>query len=327
MRLRTLVTAFAVCLVIAGNASAEIEIHQKHRFDARPGATVVVDVSFHSVEVTAQPGNAVDVTVDITVKGDGRTAKNVASDLTPVFDEEGNRLIIRSTRKKGWSWKQARAKGKISIQMPPDLNLSIDSSSGSATIIGDFGDSVVRFDASSGSLTVDGAMGELHSDLSSGSVRATVSRPLKAFTADASSGSVRLAGGAASAKVDTSSGSINVSGLTGDGTFGASSGSIKAQWDAIAPRTPVRAPTRHVGLGLGAGEFGRAPLGFPGAGAGQEAPRVRRRIRRDRHQRQHVVWKRQAVVGLIEDTVWKGGACAALQQSGHRPSTAGFARR
>lgn len=241
MRLRTLVTAFAVCLVIAGNASAEIEIHQKHRFDARPGATVVVDVSFHSVEVTAQPGNAVDVTVDITVKGDGSTAKNVASELTPVFDEEGNRLIIRSTRKKGWSWKQARAKGKISIQMPPDLNLSIDSSSGSATIIGDFGDSVVRFDASSGSLTVDGAMGELHSDLSSGSVRATVSRPLKAFTADASSGSVRLAGGAASAKVDTSSGSINVSGLTGDGTFGASSGSIKAQWDAIAPRTPVRA--------------------------------------------------------------------------------------
>ena len=233
MRQRITVTTLAVCLLIAGSASAEIEIHEKHRFDARPGATVVVDVSFHSVEVTAQPGNAVDVTVDITVKGDGSTAKNVANDLKPVFEEEGNRLIIRSTRKKGWSWKQAKAKGKITIQMPPDLDLSIDSSSGSAEISGDFGDSVVRFDASSGSLTVNGAMGELHSDLSSGSVRASVSRPLKAFTADASSGSVRLAGGAASAKVGTSSGSINVSGLTGDGKFGASSGSIKAQWNAI----------------------------------------------------------------------------------------------
>ena len=98
MRVRTTVAVFAVCLLFAGSVAAEIEIHQKHRFDARPGATVVVDVSFHSVEVTAQPGNAVDVTVDITVKGSGSSAKNLANDLTPVFEEEGDRLIIRSIR-------------------------------------------------------------------------------------------------------------------------------------------------------------------------------------------------------------------------------------
>jgi len=139
MRVHTTVAALAVCLLAAGSVAAEIEIHQKHRFDARPGATVVVDVSFHSVEVTARPGNAVDVTVDITVKGSGSSAKNVANDLSPAFEEEGDRLIIRSTRKKGWSWKSASAKGKVTVQMPPDMNLVIDSSSGSAEITGDFG--------------------------------------------------------------------------------------------------------------------------------------------------------------------------------------------
>jgi DUF4097 and DUF4098 domain-containing protein YvlB len=198
-------------------------------------------VSFHGVDVTVRPGDAVDVTVDITVKGDGSSAKNVANDLRPVFEEQADKLIIRSTRKKGWSWKQVKAKGKVTVEMPPGINLSIDSSSGSGKITGDLGDAVVRFDASSGSLTVDGAMGELHSDTSSGSVRATVSRPLEAFSADASSGSVRLAGGAQSAMADTSSGSITVSGLLGEGSFDASSGSIKAQWDAIPPGTPVRA--------------------------------------------------------------------------------------
>jgi DUF4097 and DUF4098 domain-containing protein YvlB len=241
MRVRFAIAAFSALFLFSTTASADIEIHEKHRFDARPGATVVVDVSFHDVEVTAQPGNAVDVTVDITFTGDGSSARSAANDYKPVFEEDGDRLIIRSTRKKGWNWKSVKAKGKVAVQMPPGMNLTIDSSSGSARINGDFGDAVVVFDASSGSLTVDGAMRELHSDVSSGSVRASVSRPLEVFTSDASSGSARLEGGARVAKVESSSGSINVSGLLGEGIFGASSGSIKAQWDAIPPRTTVRA--------------------------------------------------------------------------------------
>jgi DUF4097 and DUF4098 domain-containing protein YvlB len=241
MRERLAIAAFAALCLFATAASADIEIHEKHRFNARPGATVVVDVSFHDVEVTAQPGDVVDVTVDMTFKGDGSSAKNAANDYKPVFEEDGDRLIIRSTRKKGWSWKSVKANGRVTVHMPPDMNLTIDSSSGSATINGDFGNGVVDFDASSGSLTVDGAMRELHSDVSSGSVHATLSRPLDVFTADASSGSARLTGGARIAHVESSSGSINVSGLLGEGRFSASSGSIKAQWNAIPPHTTVRA--------------------------------------------------------------------------------------
>jgi DUF4097 and DUF4098 domain-containing protein YvlB len=241
MRVRFAIAAFAALCLFATGAAAETEIHEKHRFDARPGGTVIVDVSFHSVEVTAQPGSSVDVTVDVTVNGTGSSAQKIAEAYKPVFEEDGDKLIIRSTREKGWNWKSVNAKGKVTVQMPPGMNLTIDSSSGSARINGDFGDAVVVFDASSGSLTVDGAMRELHSDLSSGSVRATVSRPLDVFTSDASSGSARLTGGARTARVESSSGSIDVSGLLGEGHFSASSGSIKAQWNAIPPHTTVRA--------------------------------------------------------------------------------------
>jgi hypothetical protein len=241
MRVRFVIAAVAALCLFATVASADIEIHEKHRFDARPGATVVIDVSFHSVEVTAQQGSGVDVTVDLTVRGDGSSAKNIANDLSPVFIEEGDKLIIRSRKEKGWSWKSVKAKGKVTVQMPPGMHLTINSSSGSARVNGDFGDARVVFDASSGSLTVDGAMRELHSDLSSGSVRATVSRPLEVFTSESSSGSARLTGGARVTKATSSSGSINVSGLLGEGIFSASSGSIKAQWNAIPSQTTVRA--------------------------------------------------------------------------------------
>ncbi len=85
MRVRFVIAAVAALCLFATGASADIEIHEKHRFDARPGATVVVDVSFHTVEVTAQPGNAVDVTVDITFKGDGSSAKKCGQRLQTDF--------------------------------------------------------------------------------------------------------------------------------------------------------------------------------------------------------------------------------------------------
>ncbi len=241
MRARPVLTVFAVISLFAAGAGAGTEIHQEHSFDARPGATVVVDVSFHTVEIEARPGDTVDVTVDVEVKGSGSSSKKALSELQPKFLEEGNKLIIRSTRKKGFNWKSVSAEGRVTVKMPPGMDLVVDASSGSAVISGDFGDAIIRFDASSGSLTVVGTMRELHSDTSSGSVRATVSRPLDVFTADASSGSARLSGGAHRVKVDTSSGSVNLTGLLGGASFDSSSGSITAQWDAIPAGTKVRA--------------------------------------------------------------------------------------
>ena len=241
MRVRVPLIVSFIVLFAAASAHADIELHQEHIFSARTGVTVVVDVSFHDVEVEARPGDTVDVTVDVEVKGSGSSSKNALNQLQPKFLEEGNKLIIRSTRKKGFSWKSVSAKGRVTVKMPPGMNLIVDASSGSTVISGDFGDAVIRFDASSGSLTVDGAMRELHSDTSSGSVRAVVNRPLDVFTADASSGSARLSGGAHKVIFDTSSGSATLTGLLGNASFDSSSGSISAKWDAIPAGAKVRA--------------------------------------------------------------------------------------
>lgn len=240
MRARVLIVLLAAA-AFAGAAAADVEIYKEHRFEARPGASLLVDVSFHSVEVIARPGTTVDIAVEIEVKGSGSSSKNAANDLQPQFIDEGGRLVVRSTRSGGWSWKSVSARGKVVVQMPPGMDLTIDSSSGGARITGDLGDAVVHFDASSGGLTVEGAMRELHCDLSSGSVQVTLDRPVDVFAADASSGSVRFSGGARKARVDTSSGGIALEGLLGDAHLDASSGSISAQWDAIPAGATVRA--------------------------------------------------------------------------------------
>ncbi|MEX1309343.1 MAG: DUF4097 family beta strand repeat-containing protein, partial [Candidatus Sulfomarinibacteraceae bacterium] len=151
-------------------------------------------------------------------------------------------LIIRSTRKGGWSsWWGGNIKGRVTVTMPPDLDLAIDSSSGSITIDGDLGQGSVECDASSGSVNINGAMRSISVDTSSGSTRVELIRPVESFSADASSGSVRLSGGAHRASVDTSSGSITLEGLLGDASMDASSGSITAQWDSIPPRATIDA--------------------------------------------------------------------------------------
>jgi hypothetical protein len=249
MRARTLALA-AAAMLVSGSAAADIDIHREHRFDARPGATLLIDVSFHEVEVTARPGATVDVTADIAIKGGGGSAKELASQLEPQFIDEGERLIVRSTRSKGWSWRSLSAQGRVVVSMPPGLDLKIDSSSGGARVLGNLGDSVVRFDASSGSLNLVGAARELHCDASSGSIRVDASRPFEVFTAGASSGSVRLAGGAREVEVETSSGGITLEGLLGDAELEASSGSISAQWDAIAAGATVRADASSGGVSL-----------------------------------------------------------------------------
>ncbi len=222
-------------------AHAQVELHQEHTFAARAGQTVAIDVSFHRVEVRIEPGDTVHAVVDLSTSGSSSKAERAIEDLTPVFQEKGDTLVIRSTRKGGWNWSSGKLKGSVTVTMPPGLDLSIDSSSGSVTIAGDLGDGGVDCDASSGSVTVRGAMRRLNVDTSSGSIKADVTRPLESFNADASSGSVRLSGGAHTASADTSSGSITLSGLLGDADMDASSGSVSAQWDSIPPGASIKA--------------------------------------------------------------------------------------
>jgi DUF4097 and DUF4098 domain-containing protein YvlB len=240
----------SLALIGPASSTTAAELHEEHSFAARPGQTVVIDVSIHRVEVRVQPGDTVHAVVDISAGGSSRKAARTLEELAPVFEDRGEELLIRSTGKGGWSWFSGSIRGEVTVTMPPGLDLKIDSSSGSISVDGDLGDAAVTCDASSGSVTVRGAMRELTVDTSSGSIRAEVERPLERFTADASSGSVRLEGGAHSAAVDTSSGSITLSHLLGDARMSASSGGITAGWDSIPPGATIRANASSGGVEL-----------------------------------------------------------------------------
>ena len=132
---RSLILLIAIALA-ATIAHAEIELHQEHTFTVRPGQTVFIDASFHRIEVKIEPGSVVHAVVDLSASSSSGKAERAIEELAPVFSEKGDTVIIRSTRKGGWNWSAGKIKGKIAVVMPPDLDLSIDSSSGSVTITG-----------------------------------------------------------------------------------------------------------------------------------------------------------------------------------------------
>ena len=230
----------------AGAASAATESGSwDHRFPAEEGMSVLVDVSFHDVEITARPGDTIDVTVDVEVSASARRAGRLLDELTPEFREDGDRLVIRSVPRRGLRLDPGgtSTRGLVRVSMPPGLDLSCDTSSGECAVIGDLGGAAVTCDTSSGDVRVDGAMRTLTADTSSGNVRVTVRRPLEELRADTSSGDVRLVGGTRDAWVDTSSGSVDLRGLLGDAKVDTSSGDVHGRWISAPPDTTVRVDT------------------------------------------------------------------------------------
>lgn len=233
-------------LVFADSGS----IHQEHSFEARPGATVLVDVSFHNVEVEARPGSTVDVVVDIEVSGSTSKVKKALGQLEPVFIDNGDTLVVRSVTK-GISWTGSpRTRGQVTVAMPPDMNLTIDSSSGACEVRGDFGDSRLAFDLSSGKVEVTGAAREIATDSSSGSVGLELSRPADRISVDASSGSVKVSGGTRDLRADVSSGSVQASGLLGNAVVDSSSGRVDLAWSAVPADANISVDSSSGGVTL-----------------------------------------------------------------------------
>ena len=154
MRASKTMLMMAVLCLAAALAHADTELRKEHSFAAQPGQTVVIDVSFHEVEVEVEPGNTVHAVVELWSDSSSNKAQKAMDELAPVFEQKGETLLIRSTRKGGWSWYSGKVKGHVTVTMPPDLDLEVDSSSGSITIDGDLGDGSVSCDASSGSVMV-----------------------------------------------------------------------------------------------------------------------------------------------------------------------------
>jgi DUF4097 and DUF4098 domain-containing protein YvlB len=225
--------------------------HTERSFPATPGGKVMVDASFHMIEVTARPGNSVDVVVDLEFSASEDKAKRLLEEYNPRFEIDGGTIVIRSTRKKAtWNWGSYKSKGMISVSMPPGMDLVVDNSSGAVILKGDFGEATVAVDNSSGNISGQTAMAVLSVNNSSGQTRIRAIRPLKQFDVDCSSGSVRLEGGAFKVDVDSSSGSVKLFGLLGDARVDSSSGSVEAVWQSIPAGAIVKIDTSSGGVRL-----------------------------------------------------------------------------
>lgn len=246
--LTALVIASLVVLVfgmpLVATAATE-RFDTEKSFPATPGGRVVVDASFHEVEVRVRPGDTVNIRVELEISASASKAKRLIEAYEPVFSTPGDDIKVRSTSNKsfGFSWGSTRNRGLIEVAMPPGMDLLVDVSSGSTHLHGDFGDAKVVCDASSGSINIEGAMRELEVDVSSGSIRAKLVRSVERVVADASSGSVNISGPASDVRIGTSSGSITADELVGDARLNASSGGIKASWERIPASAVVSADT------------------------------------------------------------------------------------
>jgi len=214
-------------------------------FPAQPGGTVVVDVSFHQVEVRVENRSTVEITVELEMSASESKAERLIEEYKPLFTTRGDEIRVRSASNAriGFSWGTTRKQGRVTVSMPTGMNLEVDSSSGRCEVGGDFGDSRVVCDTSSGSVEVNGSMRELVADTSSGSVRVELTARAENVRIDTSSGSVHLKGPAARVNADTSSGSVTLSGLIGDMVADTSSGRVSASWDTIPSGAKVRADT------------------------------------------------------------------------------------
>lgn len=202
--------------------------------------TVTVDASFHEIQLTARPGTTIDVTVFLEFTASESKVAKLLTEYQPRFEDSGDRLLIRSTSESsGWGWGSGKKTGKITLAVPPGVDVILDTSSGSISIDGDFGDATIAVDNSSGSVSGKAALSALSIDNSSGSTRFQALRPLDSFAVDCSSGSVRLEGGARRASVDASSGSVHLFDLLGAADVDTSSGSVEMTWAAIPAGTKV----------------------------------------------------------------------------------------
>jgi hypothetical protein len=114
MRVDRFAAALAVTTLLAPGIAAAETRRFEHRFDARPGATVVIDVSFHEVDVTARPGATVDVEVEL----DSPSSKALER-YAPRFEESADRLLVRSVSEETSWFGSPRVKGRVTVAMPP----------------------------------------------------------------------------------------------------------------------------------------------------------------------------------------------------------------
>ena len=207
--------------------------HTVESFRLSPGASVVVEVAFHDVEVTVSPDYRVEVEVntEITAASEQNVAR-LLKEYKPVFTERADRLqiISRSDGHSNFNW---NCSGKIKIAVPAQTSVGLKSASGACVVRGNFDKNTITVSTASGDISFRGETERLTANSASGKINAEFAGPAALVQARTASGAIRINGPVKKTELYSISGMIEMWDLQKEINVSTVSGSINGYWETI----------------------------------------------------------------------------------------------
>jgi hypothetical protein len=209
-------------------ALAATEEKVNKQFTLQSGGTLVVEIDFGSIDVTANTSGNNNVVVDVYRKVSRRNKADEEAFLKerPItFSQDGNTLTVRSLRqtKTRWSWNGwSQNEAKYTISVPAQFNTQLKTSGGGIGISNLSGDAKAH--TSGGGLRFARLRGPIDGDTSGGGIHVTdCDGTIKIHT---SGGGIQVSGGSGSIDGHTSGGSVTVNNFGGSARVDTSGGGI-----------------------------------------------------------------------------------------------------
>ncbi len=248
--MKTLLHTITLLLLGALSASATTEENINETRAAQPGGTLVVDVDFGSIEVTAGDSDKVVITAQRKIEASSKEKEEEYLKAAPIrVTTEGNKVIVRAIRKHDsfgaqlWNlFGQHSTEARYTIRVPANFSADLDTSGGDISTRGLTGSmkadtsggdltfekihGEITADTSGGGIKLSGCDGHAHLDTSGGHIEVTDGRGN--LTADTSGGNITVLNLAGNAKVESSGGKLRLANISGKLTAETSGGSISA---------------------------------------------------------------------------------------------------
>jgi len=184
-------------------------LHSELSFDAGSVNELELQVEFQDVEVTVWPGDQITFVMDLEFTLPKAVDQALLQAYEPTHGMDKKTLRIRSMRgDKGPKMPNpVRCTGLVQLRLPAGKDLSVDTASGSITVVGNLGAGHATLDTASGRVAVQGGSDELSVNTASGSV--AIEGDVGQLEVETGSGSVQLHGAVREAEVEVGSGSVN----------------------------------------------------------------------------------------------------------------------
>ena len=226
----SLTTLLLVSLTATGAlAKTEQNIHETRA--ARPGGTIVVDVDFGSIDLTAGENDKVVIDVHRSIDASSKDKEEEYLKAAPVqITTEGDKVIVRAIRKHDSFGRQLwdmlghhSTEGHYTIRVPASFNADLDTAGGGITANGLTGS--IKVDTSGGDLNFEKIHGDIHGDTSGGDIE--VKTCDGKVHLDTSGGHIQVTDSRGNLDADTSGGNVTVRNLAGDAKVESSGGKLR----------------------------------------------------------------------------------------------------